>query len=100
MQNKFFEFIDKSNPEEVREVIFNTDEITSVEKCHLKGQTSLDPEGKDKYILAIYTRNNVLGKRSNCLVLSFETQELRDEAYGNMHSSLTPTRYEAQWYPV
>lgn len=101
MQN-FFMFVDKSDPEDIKKVYFNLEDVTAIEESFIPVSPlqASNGEAQTQYVLAIYTRSNVLAKKSNCMVLTFPTRELRDKATATFHSKLNPTVIEAQWFAL
>jgi hypothetical protein len=100
MEKNCFEFIDNSSPDDVKEILFSMDEISAIEKTlipavHEKDNLSARPE---QYVVVIYTKNNIFGKKSNCMVLTFENKTQRDKAYENLKALLNPTTFEAKWF--
>ena len=99
MDSNYLELTDHSDPQNVREVILNIDEITSVEKTIANGNVGQE-QNVTQYVIALYTRNPILGKKSHCLALFFDAVEERDQFYETVRSKLSPVSLEGRWHPV
>ena len=98
MQDNFFKIINKSDPTQILEALFNAGEVTGIEKAIIPVAAGQAEDTKEKYAIAIYTNGNILGKKGTCLVLSFENEELREKAMKTIEAKLTITVIEASWY--
>lgn len=98
MESRYIEFTDHSDPENIRNIILNMDEVTCVEKTTAIG--NVQDQQQVNYVIALYTRNNILGKKSQCLALYFDEAEERDQVYETIHAKLAPVIMEGKWHVV
>jgi hypothetical protein len=99
MESNYLELTDHSDPQNIREAIINIEEITGVEKTIANGNAG-QAENITQYVVAIYTRNPILGKKSHCLALFFDGMEERDKFYETVRSKLSPLSLEGKWHLV
>ncbi|MCU0430800.1 MAG: hypothetical protein MUF42_12615 [Cytophagaceae bacterium] len=67
---------------------------------YLEGHQA-DPNSKTVYVIAIYTKSGLLmGKKSNTLVLRFESEKERDALHEAMINSISVINFEVKFFPV
>ena len=96
MNMDYIEFVDNSNPEQIISRSLSPSEITGFESAI--AQVYVNPETITvQYYVAIFTRGQAWGKKTNSLVHYFDTKEERDTYYENIKANFTIVTMEGKW---